>query len=92
MAILECKVCGKEYEGCRSVKRTPGFRWQDVACSPEHGSEYLARIEASRAPKLVKEDVVEPVETKPVIDDYEIEEDDEEEDEDEDYIIDCFED
>lgn len=92
MAILKCKVCGKEYEGCCSVKRTPGFRWQDVACSPEHGSIYLARVEASRAPKPVKEDLVEPVETKLIIDDYEIEEDEDEEDEDEDYTLDYFED
>lgn len=45
-----CKVCGSEYEYCHTVRRVPGvFRWQDVACCPEHGSTYLARIAASRA-------------------------------------------
>lgn len=44
-----CKVCGSEYEYCHTVRRVPGvFRWQDVACCPEHGGIYLARIAASR--------------------------------------------
>ena len=48
-AKRKCKVCGCEYECCHSAKRTEKvFRWQDVACSPEHGSIYLAKIEASR--------------------------------------------
>lgn len=49
-AIKVCRVCGKEYEACRTLKRVAGvFRWQEVACSPECGSIYLAKIEASRA-------------------------------------------
>lgn len=45
-----CKVCGKEYEYCHTERRVAGiFRWQDVACSPECGSIYLAKIRASRA-------------------------------------------
>ena len=49
-AMKKCKVCGCEYEYCHTARRVAGvFRWQDVACSPEHGSIYLARIEASRA-------------------------------------------
>lgn len=45
-----CKVCGKEYEYCHTLRRIEGiFRYQDVACCPEHGSVYLAEIEASRA-------------------------------------------
>lgn len=44
-----CKVCGKEYPYCRTERRVAGvFRWQDVACSVEHGSIYLERILASR--------------------------------------------
>lgn len=61
-AILKCRVCGKEYEACRSAKHVNGvFRWKDVACSPEHGAIYLARIRASRAvkPEAVAEDPVE---------------------------------
>ena len=49
-AMKKCKVCGREYEYCHTARRIAGvFRWQDVACSPEHGSIYLARVEASRA-------------------------------------------
>ena len=49
-ATLKCRVCGKEYEACRSAKRVDGvFRWQDVACSPEHGAAYLNLIRKSRA-------------------------------------------
>lgn len=48
--IRICKVCGKEYEYCHTVRRDGNmFRWQDVACSPEHGSIYFARILESRA-------------------------------------------
>lgn len=44
-----CRVCGKEYEACRSANRTSGvFRWQEVACSPECGAIYLQRINESR--------------------------------------------
>ena len=46
---LVCRVCGKEYEACRSTDRKAGvFRWQEVACSPECGAVYLKRIEESR--------------------------------------------
>ena len=49
-AIKVCRVCGKEYEACHTLKRVAGvFRWQEVACSPECGGIYLAKIEASRA-------------------------------------------
>jgi hypothetical protein len=45
-----CKVCGKEYEYCHTVRHVDGvFRYQDVACCPEHGSIYLQRVIASRA-------------------------------------------
>lgn len=61
-AILKCRVCGKEYEACRNAKRIDGvFRWQDVACSPEHGATYLDLIRKSRATKhdAVANDLVE---------------------------------
>lgn len=44
-----CRVCGMEYKYCKTNRREGIFRWQDVACSPEHGAIYFARIEASRA-------------------------------------------
>lgn len=43
-----CKVCGREYEYCRTNRPTDIFRWQDVACSPEHGAIYFAQIAESR--------------------------------------------
>lgn len=49
-AVKKCRVCGKEYEACRSAKRIDGvFRWQEVACSPECGSIYLRMVNAARA-------------------------------------------
>lgn len=44
----KCRICGKTYEYCRTNRRTTLFRWQDVACSPEHGAIYFARIAESR--------------------------------------------
>lgn len=45
----KCRVCGKEYEACKSVKTGSSvFNWREVACSPECGMEYLRRIEISR--------------------------------------------
>lgn len=43
-----CRVCGDTYEACRTSKVTNTFRWQDVACSPECGAEYLRKIKLSR--------------------------------------------
>ena len=43
-----CKVCGKEYPYCSSNKFDM-FRWQDVACCQEHGSEYFAAVLAARS-------------------------------------------
>lgn len=47
-AVKKCKVCGKEYEACRTFRHDNAFRWQDVACSPEHGAEYFAAVLAAR--------------------------------------------
>lgn len=46
--IKRCKVCGREYEYCRTNRPTDIFRWQDVACSPEHGAIYFAQVAESR--------------------------------------------
>lgn len=49
-ATRKCKVCGKEYEYCHTFRRDGNiFRWQDVACCPEHGSIYFERVMAARA-------------------------------------------
>lgn len=64
-AMMKCRVCGKEYEACHTLKRVAGvFRWQEVACSPECGSIYLAKIEASRA--------VTPTENKEAVNNAEV--------------------
>lgn len=43
-----CKVCGKEYPYCKTERRIDLYRWQDVACGPEHAAIYFAEIAASR--------------------------------------------
>lgn len=43
-----CKVCGAEYEACRTPNPQQIFRWRDVACCPEHGAIYLKRVLLSR--------------------------------------------
>lgn len=63
-----CKVCGKEYPYCRTERRVAGlFRWQDVACSIEHGTIYFNEVLASRGEKPatdLPEEVNETVEAK----------------------------
>ena len=52
-------MCGKEYEACHTLRPNLGseFRWQDVACCPEHGSEYLRQILISRGELSDKQNV-----------------------------------
>lgn len=50
-AVRTCRVCGKRYEACRTMNKSAGvFRWQEVACSPECGAEYLRRVTEARNP------------------------------------------
>lgn len=54
-----CRVCGKEYEYCHTARKVAGiFRWQDVACSPEHGTVYLSKIRESRNPVETEDSTV----------------------------------
>ena len=50
-AIKTCRVCGKQYEACRTARLSTDnvFRWQDVACSPECGAAYFDRVMKARA-------------------------------------------
>lgn len=43
----KCKICGCEYPYCKTITKNR-FRYQDVACSPEHAAEYFRKIELSR--------------------------------------------
>lgn len=52
-----CKICGKEYPFCYTVRHDNAFRWQDVACCPEHGTEYFKRVQIARG------EYVEPVQS-----------------------------
>ena len=42
-----CEICGKEYPYCKTF-RDVKFRWQNVACCPEHGVEFFKRVLESR--------------------------------------------
>ena len=57
-----CKVCGKEYEYCKTWLSTDKFRYQDVACSPECGAIYFAKIAESRG--LVQPEAVDNTKMK----------------------------
>lgn len=45
----KCRVCGREYKGCRTTRPDGKFHWQEVACSPECGTIYLQKITESRS-------------------------------------------
>ena len=62
IGIKVCKVCGKEYEQCHTLRPNLNneFRWQDVACCPEHGAEYLRRIMISRGQLPAEPEQAEP--------------------------------
>lgn len=60
-AMMKCRVCGKEYPACHSLRRgDTTFRWQAVACSPECGAEYLRQINLSRG-------IEQPEQEQPVV-------------------------
>lgn len=50
----KCKVCGKEYEYCKTNRPNGLFRWNDVACCESHASIYFAKIAASREINAIK--------------------------------------
>lgn len=46
-----CRVCGKTYESCRSIKNGSGiFNWREMCCSPECGQVYFKRVNEVRNP------------------------------------------
>lgn len=46
--IKTCRVCGKEYEACRTPRVDGVYHWQEVACCPEHGATYLEEVLRAR--------------------------------------------
>lgn len=63
--VLRCRICGKEYEGCRSSNLDPTvFRWKDVACCEEHGEEYLRKVLESRGQAPAKKQEAKKIEKK----------------------------
>ena len=94
-AIKKCKVCGKEYEYCHTAKSVADiFRWQDVACSPECGAIYLAKVRASRQaiPVQTETPIQASADLTPTVTSAEVPEDDIEEDEEDIEDEDWFED
>lgn len=64
----KCRVCGKEYEACRSANRGDSvFRWREVACSPECGTIYLNQINESRNHEAASKKVKRKVDLAPTI-------------------------
>ena len=61
-----CRVCGKVYEACNSVRTGGAFNWREVACSPECGTEYFRRVMASRSAAVSEEPKVSEVKEQPV--------------------------
>lgn len=61
-----CKICGKEYPYCKTERGVGIFRYQDVACCVEHGTQYFAEVEAARNPVKVQTAPAE-VEVKPQV-------------------------
>lgn len=55
-----CRVCGKEYEACRSERTSNATAWKDVACSRECGEEYFRRVAEARSGKTIEK----PIEDK----------------------------
>lgn len=58
-----CEVCGREYETCPPIRITQPFRWQDVACCPEHGSIYFDQKFGSLYAAFLEKHGLAPVET-----------------------------
>lgn len=83
--IKTCRVCGKEYEACRTPRVDGVYHWQEVACCPEHGAIYLEEV--LRARGIITEEEPDEVEEDLFADDDEDDYEDEEFDEDEDVLV-----
>ena len=44
-----CRVCGKEFKPCRSIRPDDDiFNWRVIACSPKCGEEYFKQVATAR--------------------------------------------
>ena len=43
-----CKICGKEYPYCKTERPAQLYRWQEVACCPQHAAQYFEAVAISR--------------------------------------------
>lgn len=88
-----CRVCGKEYPFCKTYNPNRIFRYQDVACCPEHGAQFLAeamQVCGSLRPSeeeflrlhggIPEDNASEDAPSEPEIEEIEDEEEDEDED------------
>lgn len=63
--IKQCVICGKLYEDC-CPNRVPGtFRWQSVACCPEHAEEYLYNLTHPYSSRVTREAEQKPPANEP---------------------------
>lgn len=90
-----CKVCNVEYPYCKTARPDGLYRWDNVACCPEHAAIYFAEVEAARSGKPVtveeepkgnsiQEEKEPEVEVVPEEEDYYLVDPDEDDDEEED--------
>lgn len=51
-----CRVCGKEYPYCKTNVSKTVFRWQNIACCPEHASIYFENARRLREEREEKKE------------------------------------
>lgn len=45
---LQCKICGKEHNGCPTCISQKLFTWKNIACCEEHGNMYIVFVDYER--------------------------------------------
>lgn len=54
--VRTCRVCGKEYPYCKTNVSKTVFRWQNIACCPEHASIYFENARRLREEREKEKD------------------------------------
>jgi hypothetical protein len=66
--LIPCRVCGALYPPCKNCEDDKSmFHWREVACSYEHGQEYLRR-EMERRSAAERSLIAESIPEKPTED------------------------